>query len=152
MWIHVIVDVPTGQTDHPFTYRVPAQWQASVKVGVRVHVPFGIGNRLIQGVVVALDVEPTEGFDIKDIAAVLDEEPVLTAEQLWLVEQLRHQVFSFKIQLLKTMMPSLLQSQYDKLYQPTEELGAEARRRLFPNGTERQASKMNIKRKKKYCS
>ena len=64
MWIHVIVDVPTGQTDHPFTYRVPAQWQAIVKVGVRVHVPFGIGNRLIQGVVVALDVEPTEGFQM----------------------------------------------------------------------------------------
>ncbi|MVX58911.1 primosomal protein N' [Streptococcus danieliae] len=143
MWIHVIVDVPTGQTDHPFTYRVPAQWQASVKVGVRVHVPFGIGNRLIQGVVVALDVEPTEGFEMKEIAAVLDEEPVLTAEQLWLVEQLRHQVFSFKIQLLKTMMPSLLQSQYDKFYQATEKLGPDDRQRFFPNGSERQASKMS---------
>ncbi|MHB9781811.1 primosomal protein N' [Streptococcus sp. 10F2] len=143
MWIHVIVDVPTGQTDYPFTYAVPKDLQAKIQVGVRVHVPFGLGNRLIQGVVIAKDVPATQEYEIKDIVEVLDEEPVLTEEQLWLVEQLRHQVFSFKIQLLKTMMPSLLQSQYDKYYQPIEGLAPDIRERLFPNGEGKRASKMS---------
>ena len=46
-----------------------------LEVGMRVHVPFGKGNRLIQGIVLGIesrsDEEETEQ-DLKDIAEVLD--------------------------------------------------------------------------------
>ena len=34
-----------------------------LEVGMRVHVPFGKGNRLIQGIVLGLESQPDEGRD-----------------------------------------------------------------------------------------
>ncbi len=35
----VIVDVPTMQTDQPFTYLVPSEMETALQVGMRVEVP-----------------------------------------------------------------------------------------------------------------
>ena len=51
---------------------------------MRVHVPFGKGNRLILGIVLGLESQSDEEEmeqDLKDIAEVLDFSPVLTQEQ-----------------------------------------------------------------------
>ena len=48
----VIVDVPLMQTDKPYSYQIPLEFEDMVEAGMRVHVPFGKGNRLIQGIVV----------------------------------------------------------------------------------------------------
>ena len=45
----IIVDVPLMQTDQPYSYRIPEEFLGMLEVGMRVHVPFGKGNRLIQG-------------------------------------------------------------------------------------------------------
>ena len=50
----VIVDVPLMQTDKPFSYLVPDDMQDQIVLGSRVHVPFGRGNRLLQGSLLAL--------------------------------------------------------------------------------------------------
>lgn len=50
----VIVDVPTMQTDQPFTYLVPENLNEQLAVGMRVEVPFGNGNRHVQGFVLAI--------------------------------------------------------------------------------------------------
>ena len=47
----IIVDVPLMQTDQPYSYRIPEEFEGMLEVGMRVHVPFGKGNRLIQGIV-----------------------------------------------------------------------------------------------------
>ena len=107
-----------------------------LEAGMRVHVPFGKGGRLIQGLIVGLVDEEAEDLavhigELKDIAEVLDFGPVLNAEQLWLADQLRQSVFSYKISILKAMLPSLLNSSYDKLLYPTEQLSAEERQAIF---------------------
>ena len=89
---NIIVDVPLMQTDQPYSYRIPKEFEGMLEVGMRVHVPFGKGNRLIQGIVLGLESQPDEeeaNHDLKDIAEVLDFSPVLTQEQLWLAEELR---------------------------------------------------------------
>ena len=48
----VIVDVPLMQTDRPYSYAVPKEFSTMLEIGMRVHVPFGKANRLIQGLVV----------------------------------------------------------------------------------------------------
>ena len=130
----IIVDVPLMQTDQPYSYRIPAEFEGMLEVGMRVHVPFGKGNRLIQGIVLDLesqsDEEETEQ-DLKDIAEVLDFSPVLTQEQLWLAEELRKSVFSYKISILKAMLPGFLNSSYDKILYPLAGLSQEDRERLF---------------------
>ena len=130
----IIVDVPLMQTDQPYSYRIPKEFEGMLEVGMRVHVPFGKGNRLIQGIVLGLDSQSAEEEieqDLKDIVEVLDFSPVLTQEQLWLAEELRKSVFSYKISILKAMLPGFLNSSYDKILYPLEGLSHEDRERLF---------------------
>ncbi|MDU1217177.1 MAG: hypothetical protein E7A07_00895, partial [Streptococcus sp.] len=104
----IIVDVPLMQTDQPYSYKVPEEFVEMLEAGMRVHVPFGKGNRLIQGIVLGLESqsdEKLEDQDLKEIAEVLDFSSVLTQEQLWLTEELRKSVFSYKISILKAMLP-----------------------------------------------
>ncbi|RSI06697.1 Primosomal protein N' [Streptococcus sanguinis] len=118
------------QTDKPYSYAIPEEFAGMLEAGMRVHVPFGQGNRLIQGIVVGFD-EMGDREELKEIAEVLDFSPVLNQEQLWLADELRKSVFSYKISLLKAMLPSLLNSSYDKLLYPTELLNDEERSAIF---------------------
>ena len=100
----IIVDVPLMQTDQPYSYKIPEEFEGMLEVGMRVHVPFGKANRLIQGIVLGMESQSDADVadeDLKEIAEVLDFSPVLTEEQFWLADQLR------KIGLLPTRSPSL---------------------------------------------
>lgn len=130
MQAQVIVDLPLFQTDKTFTYQVPEELVSLVQAGMRVHVPFGKGNRLIQGIIVGLGKSPVSA-DLKSISEVLDFSPVLTEEQLWLAEQMRKTVFSYKITILKAMLPNLLQSSYDKLLKKEDMMASDALKGIF---------------------
>lgn len=114
----IIVDVPLMQTDKPFSYAIPRNLENLIETGMRVHVPFGTANRLVQGIVI--DFSEEEDSELKEIAELLDVEPVLTAEQLRLADEMRHTVFSYKISCLKAMLPNLLNSSYDKILTDSE--------------------------------
>lgn len=155
----IIVDVPLMQTDQPYSYKVPEEFVDMLEVGMRVHVPFGKANRLIQGIVLGMEQESDADVadeDLKEIAEVLDFSPVLTEEQLWLAEELRKSVFSYKISILKAMLPGFLNSSYDKILYPLEGLNQEDRDRLFGSqdylafsslDLEKQAEMMRLTRK-----
>lgn len=127
----VIVDVPLMQTDKPYSYQIPLEFEDMVEAGMRVHVPFGKGNRLIQGIVVDVVEEADTSEELKAIVEVLDYTPVLNQEQFWLADQLRKSVFSYKITILKTMLPSLLNSSYDKILYPQPSLEPTLKVKLF---------------------
>lgn len=129
----IIVDVSLMQTDQPYSYRIPEAFADMLEAGMRVHVPFGKGNRLIQGIVIGfLDVAREEDqLELKDIVEVLDYRPVLNQEQLYLADQMRKTVFAYKISILKAMLPGLLNSTYDKVLYPTDQLTAEERSEIF---------------------
>ena len=74
----VIVDVPLMQTDKPYSYQIPSEFEDMIEAGMRVHVPFGKANRLIQGIVVeVLEVMQIQAEELKAIVEVLDYTPVL---------------------------------------------------------------------------
>ena len=66
-YAEVIVDVPAMQTDQPFTYRIPEALRGLLTAGMRVEVPFGKGNRHIQGFIMSLFTGPKQE-QTKDIA------------------------------------------------------------------------------------
>ena len=110
----IIVDVPTMQTDQPFSYLIPEELKEVVAVGMRVEVPFGNGNRHIQGFIVGLK-EETTTQPLKPIINVLDLHPVLNEELLELADEMKETTYSFKITCLQTMLPSVMRSSYKKL-------------------------------------
>ncbi|SJZ96103.1 replication restart DNA helicase PriA [Pilibacter termitis] len=124
MFAEVIVDVPAFQTDMPYTYRIPKEFEQDLMCGMRVHVPFGNGNRLIMGFVVGFQDE-CDLEEIKEIQEVLDIAPVLNEELLSLADFMKNSTFSFKISCMQTMLPAMLKSKYEKFIIPTDESASE---------------------------
>ncbi|CAH1856188.1 primosomal protein N' [Convivina intestini] len=115
-YAQVIVDVPTQQTNQPYTYAIPTDLLDLVQVGMRVKVPFG--KRDLMGFVVDLtDQKPADNVQIKAIQSVMDLVPVLNAELLALSAQLAQDVFAFRISVLKTILPNALSATYQYLIQ-----------------------------------
>lgn len=110
----VIVDVPTMQTDQPFTYEVPTELQTVIETGMRVEVPFGQGDRHIQGFVVGLSQGSRIDQPLKPITRLLDLSPVVNEELLQLADYMKQTTFAFKITCLQTMLPSVMKAEYQK--------------------------------------
>lgn len=75
----IIVDLTARATDRVFHYAVPAELIEMVKPGSRVLVPFG--GRSLAGYVVGFGF-PERDVKVREIAGILDEEPVLTGDLL----------------------------------------------------------------------
>ncbi|EOS8042173.1 primosomal protein N' [Enterococcus faecium] len=115
----VIVDVPTMQTDQPFTYSVPSEMETALQVGMRVEVPFGNGNRHVQGFVMAIQKsEESANPSLKAVIRLLDLAPVVNEELLSLADYMKKITYAFKITCLQTMLPSVMKAEYDKLIYP----------------------------------
>lgn len=114
LFAEVIVDVPTMQTDQPFTYVVPESLTNVIEVGMRVEVPFGGGNRHIQGFVTDLKQTSTYPEKLKFIIRLLDLSPVLNQELLALADYMKETTYAFKITCLQTMLPSVMKAEYQK--------------------------------------
>ncbi|RMG09635.1 MAG: primosomal protein N' [Planctomycetota bacterium] len=72
---------PEAPVGGPFTYLVPPELDARAQAGVRVRVPFG--GRSLRGFLLERTEEnEAGGRRLKPLAAVLDEEPVVTPEVL----------------------------------------------------------------------
>lgn len=132
----VIVDVPTMQTDQPFTYLVPENLNEQLAGGMRVEVPFGNGNRHVQGFVLAIEPMAATVLDetnvqLKELVAVLDLKPVLNTEMLALADYMKEKTFAFKITCLQTMLPSVMRADYQKYIYLTDELSEELQDQLF---------------------
>ena len=71
--------------DGLFTYSVPPALAGGVKTGIRVLVPFG-RNKQYVGIIAQLHDNPPEGYQVKDILLLFDQQPILLPEQyrLWL--------------------------------------------------------------------
>lgn len=79
---NVIVPLPLEGT---FTYAIPASLAGKVKPGCRVQVPWGKTKKYLAVVYsIAENAEDKSGYAIKEIEAVMDEEPIVTEKQLQL--------------------------------------------------------------------
>lgn len=71
LFADIIIDISVKSLDRPFQYRVPDPLQADAVIGALVDIPFGKGNRTVQGYIIGLSDQAK--FDIrrtKDIIAV----------------------------------------------------------------------------------
>ena len=92
MIARVVVENAAYSFDIPFSYQVPQQMQPDIRPGCRVLAPFGKANRAKQGLVLALE-EGGEQENLKPLKTLLDYQPLLDSEQLWLLELLHRRTF-----------------------------------------------------------
>ncbi|MHC9536865.1 primosomal protein N' [Dellaglioa sp. BT-FLS60] len=126
----IIVDVPTMQTDQPYTYSIPELLTDEIEIGMRVIVPFGNGKRLVQGFVISLDDDEFDG-NVKDIQSIVDLKPVVNTELLDLSKWIANETFSFRITALQLVLPSVMRATYKKRIRLIDEIDKTLQAELF---------------------
>ena len=111
LYAEVIINSDAVQIDRPFTYKVRDEDNESIQVGHRVKVPFGNGNRSVEGFVIGLKCDGVENIKrIKKITCLLDKEPILSRDDLKLINFLRDKYLCKYIDGIRTIIPVGLMS------------------------------------------
>ena len=107
MYAEIIINSDALEVDRLFTYKVPEELQYSISAGHRVMVPFGMGNKKIEGFVYTLTTDDIKiTYRVKNIVKLCDDEPILTNDNLKLVNFLRKKYLCRYIDAIRLMIPA----------------------------------------------
>ena len=101
---HVYVEKAVYAIDTPYSYQIPSSLLGEVAVGCRVLVPFGGGNRKVQGFVASITEEPDDP-PLKPIAALIDKTPLFTSEMTEMASFLVQHTFCTFYEAVRTILP-----------------------------------------------
>lgn len=102
----VIVDISHESVDRPFTYRIKESMKDEITIGACVTVPFGRGNKLTKGYVVAFaDSVDFPDEKIKEIEEIVIKQDDLQGRMIRLAAWIRKHYGSTMIQALKVVLP-----------------------------------------------
>ena len=104
-YIKAAVSDVTFWVDRPYEYSVPTEYAGRIAAGMRVTVPFSRGNRKAEAVVLSVS-ERCEYDEPKSVLAVLDDEPVLSADQIRLALWMRERFFCTVYEAVKAILPA----------------------------------------------
>ncbi len=108
-FVEVIVPLPLPAT---FTYHLPADMRGQVGVGHRVIVPFG-RKKFYTAIVTGFANIPPEGMEVKEVAMVLDTEPIVRHPQLKLWQWIADYYLSDIGDVYKAALPAGLKIESD---------------------------------------
>ena len=106
MFAKLIVDIANSNVDRLFTYSVPEE--LDVRIGHRVLVPFGRGNKPTEGFVTELCEEYDTGFPVKGIIRTMEPYPALLPEQVELAKWIARAYHCTLCDALRLMLPAQL--------------------------------------------
>ncbi len=101
----VAVAAATYAIDRPYSYLVTPEQAERARPGMRVHVPFGNGDRSSEGLILALGEEEPD-VDCKPIKELLDTAPILDPWAMRLVLWMRERCFCTVFDAALTMIPT----------------------------------------------
>ncbi len=103
----IIVNNSSIKLDKLFTYAIPEELNKKIKIGHRVKVPFGKGNKKIDGFVLKLyeNYKDEDKVSIKDISNICEEDPLLDLNRVKLVEQMKERYLCTYLEAIKVLVP-----------------------------------------------
>ena len=104
MFAQVIVDIANSGVDRLFTYRA----EDNIILGQRVLVPFGSGNKPIEGYVLGISESYEGNIALKSIIRPLEPYSVLTHEQIRLAYWIKQSYNCLLVDALRLMIPAQL--------------------------------------------
>lgn len=106
IYAEIIVNSDVLDIDKPFTYEVIEELEKDIKIGQLVKVPFGIRNNPTDGFIIGLKYEDDiKGMRIKKIKKIIYKEPVLSSDDLSLIEFLRDTYLCKYIDGIRLLIP-----------------------------------------------
>lgn len=119
-YIQVCVNLQELPDDRLYDYQVPADWPFVPSPGSRVLVPFA--GRRAEAIVWDCQ-EPTYSERIKEVLAVLDDTPLLTPDQMSLIDWLARRYFCRRQDLFRLFLPPGLKAKTEKCWRLAGEPG-----------------------------
>lgn len=102
----VIVEISHEKVDRAFQYIIPEELAGKVQPGVRVHVPFGQGNKDMTGYVVELSEKPDYPVEkLKEIRCIDEKGTTLERDLIRTAYWMKSHYGSTMITALKTVLP-----------------------------------------------
>lgn len=129
-FVQIALEDASVQYDRLYTYRAEAG--DAVRVGMRVNVPFGAGNRTRVGVVMEILSEVPDAAKIKPVASLYGGENALSTEQIMLIRFLHERTFCTWAEAIRAVLPICMQLHLENAYRIAEPLPAEAEAQLTP--------------------
>lgn len=102
----IIVSMSHKNIDHVFHYKIPAAMEGKLMVGMRVFVPFGLGNKRIEGYIIGFS--DTSDFDdkkIKYIDSMAEEYPLFNNTMILLAYWMKDKYYSTLSECLQCIIP-----------------------------------------------
>ena len=113
----IAVSAAAFAIDKPYSYRIPLGMR--LQPGHRVRLPFGRGNTTAEGIVLAVEEGSEE--NLKAVESCLDEEPILTQEQLYLAAFMRERYFCTFYEAIRAILPAGLWFDTREVFSLTED-------------------------------
>ena len=102
----IIVSLSHSNIDHIFHYRIPAHLRGSIEIGMRVMVPFGRGNRKIEGYVVGFsDNADVDESLIKDIADICESYSIISPKRIELAKWMQEKYYTTLSNCIQCIIP-----------------------------------------------
>ena len=102
----IIVDISHEKLDKSFQYIIPENMRDSIRVGMQVRIPFGLGNRVINGYVIDItDKARWEISKMKEIIEIEEKKVPIESELIQLAWFIRENYGATMNQALKTVIP-----------------------------------------------
>lgn len=105
IYAEIIINSDALEIDKPFTYEIPENLLEEISVGQWVKVPFGIKNNIVDGFVLNLKEDNISGIKIKKIKSIALINPLLTNDDIKLVEYLRENYLCKYIDGIRLLIP-----------------------------------------------
>lgn len=102
--------------DAEYSYSVPENLRDAAKVGVRVIVPFGKGNKRSIGFITRTYAESEYNEKLKPISSVIDSESLLTDEMMKIIFWLKENTFCTFFDAYKSVVPTGFSYSFSKHY------------------------------------
>lgn len=114
-YVEIVINNKSSHTNTTYTYGIPDGLMDGISIGTRVMVPFGKGNKLIEGYVVDdnVDIE-IPAFKVKYIQDIVDEEKLISENLIELCKWMREKYLCTYIDAVQCMIPTGLSYKLDR--------------------------------------
>ncbi len=112
----VIISAANKNVDKEFSYKIPSELIDKIQIGIRVAVPFGMGNKITEGFVVSINKDClVPNNKLKQITKILNDKPLFNNELLLLAKFMKDKYYTTLYSCLKCIIPKGLNFKPDYL-------------------------------------